>query len=150
LPDNHTPDRAKYEEFLKNSGWDFTDNVLIGHSSGATTVLNLLACDWLPQIKAAILVATFLNERALADASWYEPGQFDNLFSEDGFDPEAVRRKAEKIYFVHGNDDPYCLLEDTKNFSDLVGGKLTVVKAGLHLSANRKELPELIPILDEL
>jgi predicted alpha/beta hydrolase family esterase len=55
LPDNHTPNRKKYEEFLKNSNWDFRDNILIGHSSGATTALNLLSADWLPKVKAVVL-----------------------------------------------------------------------------------------------
>ena len=36
LPHNHTPNRFEYEEFLKKYGWDFTDNLIIGHSSGAT------------------------------------------------------------------------------------------------------------------
>jgi predicted alpha/beta hydrolase family esterase len=150
LPQNHTPNREVYGEFIGASSWDFTNNLLIGHSSGATTVLNLLSSDWFPKVKATILVGTFLNEDLLNSAEWYQPGQFDNLFPKDNFDPELLRRKAEKFFFIHGNDDPYCSLDDAKNLCEAVGGEITIVQQGLHLSSNRKELPELIPILEKL
>lgn len=150
LPQNHTPSKIVYEQFLRESGWDFTDNLLIGHSSGATTVLNLLSSEWFPKVNSAILVGTFLNEALTISAAWYDPGQFDDLFPKDNFDPELLRRKAEKIFFIHGNDDPYCSLDDAKSLCEAVGGEILIVKQGLHLSSNRKELPELIPILEKL
>lgn len=150
LPENHTPNKETYSKFLRNSGYDFTDSLLIGHSSGATTILNLLSSDWFPKIDSAILVGTFLNEDLLESAPWYEPGQFDGLFPKGGFAKELLISKASKFYFIHGEDDPYCSLDDAKQLCVEVEGQMQVIPNGLHLSSNRTELPELLPILDVL
>lgn len=150
LPENHTPNKAVYEQSIRDSGWDFADNLVIGHSSGATTALNLFASEWFPVVQETILVGTFLNERALEGASWYVPGQFDNLFPTGGFDITAIKQKAGTIHFIHGDNDPYCLLTDTLEFANQTGGEVLVVKEGLHLSSNRSELPELLPFIENI
>lgn len=144
LPDNHTPNRYTYETFLKNTGWDFADNIIIGHSSGSTTALNLLMSDWFPKAKATILVGTFLNENLLRGVDWYVPGQFKDLFL-DSYDPETLKHKSEKLYFVHGDDDPYCDINDAKELCSKVGGTFIEVPNGHHLgsSSGFYELPML-------
>lgn len=149
LPENHTPNICIYDKFLKESGWDFTNNLLVGHSSGATAVLNLLQCEWLPKVDTVILVGTFLNEKLLEGVSWYEPGQFDNLFSEK-LDIELIKNKANNFYFIHGDDDTYCDTNDARKLSEEVSGKFIAVPEGKHLSSNRTELPEILPILEEI
>lgn len=149
LPENHTPNRETYEKFFEKSGWDFTDNLLIGHSSGATSVLNLLQTDWFPVANTAILVGAFLNEKLLKGVSWYEPGQFDNLFPHK-FDTELIKYNAKYLYFIHGDDDPYCDSNDARMLSEEVSGKFITVPGGKHLSSNRTELPEIVPILEEI
>jgi predicted alpha/beta hydrolase family esterase len=149
LPENHTPNRFLYDEFLQNSGWDFNDNLLIGHSSGATTVLNLLQSDWFPKVDSVVLVGTFLNENLVQNADWYEKGQFINLFP-DVFDVEKIKSKANKFYFIHGDDDPYCDINDAKDLCKKIGGEFIVVPGGKHLSSNRTDLPEIIaPLKDK-
>ena len=148
LPQNNTPNRAIYEDFLRNSNWDFSDNLIIGHSSGATTVLNLLSTDWFPKVKRTILVGLFLNERLLASVDWYKPGQFDDLFPENGYDIDKLRRKADSYVFIHGDDDPYCSIDDTKQFAKEFDEQVHAIRQGMHLSSNRKELPEILPFLD--
>ena len=150
LPGNHTPNRFVYDGFLRESGWDFTDNILIGHSSGATTVLNLLSADWFPTIEKAILVGTFLNEDTLRrdTPDWYEAGQFDQLFP-PSFDAEKLTAKARQFVFIHGRDDPYCAYDDAAKWCGELGGTLVSVENGLHLSGNRKELPELLSYIEE-
>ncbi len=133
LPDCDAPDLAKYDDFLKKSDWDFADNVVIGHSSGATTLLHLLQQDWFPDIKVAVLVGTFLNERLLAGASWYVPGQFDKLFV-DTFDIEKIQSKADKFYFVHGDNDPYCDYDEAQQLCSKLGGEFLTVHQGGHLA----------------
>lgn len=144
LPDCHTPNLALYDEFLKNSGWNFTDNIVVGHSSGATAVLHLLEQDWFPKIRAAVLVGTFLNETKLQGADWYEPGQFDDLFVET-FDPLKIANKAGAYYFIHGDDDPYCDYDEAREFCGRVGGHFISIPDGGHLNAATKEnwLPKL-------
>lgn len=146
LPDNHTPNKEVYNTFLKKSGWDFKDNILIGHSSGATAVLNVMANDWFPGVKAVVLVGTFLNEKLLPDnAPWYEPGQFDNLFPQT-FDTAILKKKCRTFYFVHGTDDPYCDIEDAKKLCDELGGTFIEVPGGHHLAASSgiSELPQIV------
>lgn len=147
LPENHTPNRLVYDKFLRESGWDFTDSVLIGHSSGATTVLNLLMADWFPPIKAAVLVGTFLNEKLTKTAEWHDPGQFDNLFLEE-YDPVVLKSKAGSFYFVHGSDDPYCDIDDAKKLSEQVDGVFITIENGHHLGSESgiTELPQITDV----
>lgn len=149
LPENHTPNKFLYEKFLIHSGWDFTNNLLVGHSSGATTVLNLLQSDWFPKVGTVILVGTFLNEKLLSAVDWYKEGQFKNLFTEP-FDAQTIKEKAEEFFFIHGSDDLYCDVNDAKQFCKLVNGTFTEVAKGKHLSSNRTELPEILPILEQV
>lgn len=144
LPDNNAPNRNTYEAFIRADGWDFTNNVLIGHSSGATTILNLLSAEWFPHVKAVILVGTFLNEKLTKTASWYVQGQFDHLFL-PGYDPSIIKEKAGAFYFVHGDNDPYCDINDAQRLSDSLGGTFITIRNGHHLgsTSNRTELPEL-------
>ncbi len=150
LPDNHTPNRETYANFLKNSGWDFNDNLVVGHSSGSTTILNLLSSDWFPKVKVTVLVGAFLNQRLLQvnPPSWYDAQQFTNLFPEQ-YDTGILREKGGKFYFVHGDDDPFCDLNDAKELSDKLGGTFIEIPNGGHLAASSgiTELPQIIEAL---
>jgi len=148
LPGNHTPNKAVYEEFLRESGWDFKDNVVIGHSSGATTVLNLLSTKWFPDVSAVVLVAAFLNENLLKHIDRFEPGQFDGL-QLGSFDTKLVKSKADKFYFFHGSDDPYCDIKDAQKLCDQLGGKFTIIQNGHHLgvASGFTQIPQLEEVL---
>lgn len=145
LPDCHTPNLATYDAFLRESGWDFTDNLVIGHSSGATTALHLLGQDWFPQVRATVLVGTFLNERLLEGVSWYQPGQFDQLFVET-FGPGKLVSKSGAFYFVHGGNDPYCDHGEAEQLCEQVGGKFITMPGEGHIakSSGVVEVPELV------
>lgn len=142
LPDCHTPDLETYDKFLQNSNWNFEDNLLIGHSSGATTALHLLGQNWFPKIRATALIGTFLNEKLMENASWHEAGQFDKLFVET-FEPEKIKPKSDKFYFVHGDDDPYCDYDDARKLCNELGGKFLTLPGGGHIakSSGISELP---------
>lgn len=150
LPNNHKPDRQTYDRFLRESGWDFTDNLMIGHSSGATTVLNLLSEEWMPRISAAVLAGTFLNEKLTKSASWYEEGQFDDLFL-DKYDAQKMHQKAGAFYFVHGSDDPFCDIEDARALCNELNGQFITIENGGHLgsSSGITELPQLLQALQQ-
>lgn len=144
LPGNHTPNRITYERFLQKSGWDYTDNLIVGHSSGATTALNLLSSDWFPDASTVILAGTFLNQKLTKDAEWVQPGQFDNLFL-DNYDAPAIKKRANAFYFVHGSNDPYCDIDDARKLCKELNGTFIVIPNGHHLgsSSGLTELPEL-------
>lgn len=150
LPESHTPNRDIYEKFLKTTGWDFRDNLVIGHSSGTTTILNLLMADWFPKVKGSVMVGTFLNEKLTKSAEWYEPGQFDNLFVQD-FDIEKIKSKCSEFIFVHGDNDHACDYDDSKEFCQKIGGEFITIKNGAHLSGSSgiTRIPEIVEKLTE-
>lgn len=146
LPENHTPNRFTYDAFLREQDWDYKDNLLVGHSSGATSVLNLLSSDWFPHVQRTVLVGTFLNENLLSSASWFEKGQFDQLFP-DTFDTKKIKQLCDDFVFIHGDNDPYCSFADALNLCTALEGQMISVKNGLHLSSNRADLNEILPFV---
>lgn len=148
LPGNHTPNKGVYENFLKNSGWDFTDNLVVGHSSGATTALNLLTSDWFPQVKAVVLLGVFLNEKLVKSASWYDAGQFDNIFKPD-YPSDKLLDKTKTYIFVHGDNDPYCDYRDAKDLANNLQATFITIPNGHHLwgTSGIKEIPKLAEAL---
>ena len=150
LPDNNRPDEQTYWDFLTGSQWDFADNALVGHSSGATSVLSLLARPTFPKAKAAVLVGVFLNEDLTSKSPDFEQaGQFAGLFPSAGFDWEAIEQKAEKFYFVHGDNDPYCAYDDAVEAAQTLGGELITLPGAGHISESPvvTELPQLADVL---
>lgn len=135
LPDNDVPNRTTYEDYLKSTGWDFSDNIIIGHSSGSTTALNLLMSDWFPNVRATVLVGTFLNVKLLQNVEWYVPGQFKDLFLGE-YDSQTLKQKSGSFYFVHGDDDPYCDIKDAKELCLKVDGTFIEVPNGHHLGSS--------------
>src|SRR5579862_6380225 len=96
LPGAERPSAQRYNKFLLNGGFGFNeDTILIGHSSGAVSILNLLQV--LPgnfMIKASFLVGAFrgdLGWNALKEI--VEPLDFDKIKSRCG-----------KFIFIHSDD----------------------------------------------
>ncbi|HSX42512.1 MAG TPA: alpha/beta hydrolase [Candidatus Saccharimonadales bacterium] len=145
LPENHTPNRQVYNDFLFGSGHDFTDNILIGHSSGAVEVLNLLDDERLSHIRMAVMVSPWAGGKP----NGYDTNeQFENLFPAEGYEFVAMRAKAGKIAFLHGDNDPYCPLEQAQFLAGQLDAPLTVIPNGGHLGKQFTELPELWQIIE--
>lgn len=145
LPNNHTPNAKVYNDFLFNSKWDFTDNLVIGHSSGAVSIFNLLSDDRCPKIKTGVVIGSWHT----CSEPWTPPEQFKDLFPEGGFDFEKIKSKADSLLFVHGDDDPYCPLEQAKWLAERLNSEIEVIKNGHHLGSKFKELPRLLEILEK-
>ncbi|HSW36846.1 MAG TPA: alpha/beta hydrolase [Candidatus Saccharimonadales bacterium] len=145
LPNNHAPNRKVYNDFLFNSEWDFKDNLVIGHSSGAVSILNLLEDSRCPRIKTGVLVGAW----ARMDETDLDREQFRDLFPQNGFDFEAIKSKTGKLLFLHGDDDPYCPLEQAKWLAEHTGSEIIVIPGGQHLGSNYPKFPELINALEE-
>lgn len=144
LPNNHVPGWQRYNDFLLSSEWDFTDNLVVGHSSGAVALLNLLMDERCPTIKFGVAVSAW--DHGVPPGMSDE--QFVDLFRSEGFDFELIKSKAEKLAFMHGDDDPYCPLEQAKYLAKSLDAPLTVVPNGHHLGAKFTELPELWDIIE--
>ncbi len=147
LPNNFYPSAVEAKELLLSSGWDFSDNLVIGHSSGSLQLLYLLQN--LPHdvsVKAAVMVSSF--DHAL-------PGmeeQHQNLFSVD-YDFAAIIKHAQNRIFVHAKDDPWCPLEGVENWAKHIDAELIVWEKGGHFSTSLDpafvEFPQLLSLLEK-
>lgn len=145
LPGNHTPNRQVYNDFLFNSGWDFADNLVIGHSSGAVSILNLLMDKRCPKIKAGILVGAWSH----MEETDLDREQFKDLFPANGFDFVTIKQKAVHLLFIHGDNDSYCSLEQAKWLAEQTDSDIIIVPHGGHLGDGFPELPLLTTTLEE-
>ena len=144
LPNNHTPDRRVYNDFLLAAGWDLADNLIIGHSSGAVSILNLLEDNRCPRIKAGVLVGAWAH----MDETDLDREQFKGLFPEEGFDFTSIASKAGKLIYIHGDEDPYCPLEQAQWLAEQTKSEITVIPGGHHLGSRYTELPEILKVLE--
>ncbi|HSX30738.1 MAG TPA: alpha/beta hydrolase [Candidatus Saccharimonadales bacterium] len=145
LPENHTPNRDKYNDFLFGNGWDFEGNIVVGHSSGAVEVLNLLMDRRCPKIKMGLMVSAWAGG---VPKDWPEPRQFAHLFPRWGFKWRRIRAHAQRLAFVHGSNDPYCPVEQAMTLSAKLKASLMIVPGGHHLGSGFTELPQLWPIIE--
>lgn len=145
LPGNHMPNREVYNDFLFSNGWDFADNIVVGHSSGAVSVLNLLMDERCPRVKLAVIVSAWAG--GLPEGYEKDSTQFDDLFPPEGFDFARMKSKAECIAFLHSDDDPYCPFEQAKYLAEQLDAPLTTVHEGKHLGSDFTELPQVWEII---
>ena len=149
LPEAERPDAARYTSFLLESGWDFDNSLVIGHSSGADEILHLLAA--LPdqvRVSCAVLVSPFLQPTP--DEEDYE--QLLGLFARP-FEFVSAKAKCDQFIVVHGADDPWCSANDALEISMKLGGEFVLLPTGGHfvtsLDSRFTEFPELLEILEE-
>lgn len=145
LPNNHTPNRQVYNDFLFGESWDFADNIVIGHSSGAVSVLNLLMDERCPHIKVGVLVGAW----ARMEDTDLDYEQFKDLFPSGGFDFDAIKSKASTLLYLHGNDDPYCPLDQAQWLAEQTASDIIVIPNGHHLGKKFPELPQLYDALKD-
>jgi uncharacterized protein len=144
LPDNFAPNRQTYNNFLFNSNWDFTNNLVVGHSSGAVAILNMLMDDRCPPIAHGVMVGAWAHDMP---TGMENVGQFANLFPPGGFDYKAIKLRADKLSFLHAEDDPYCPVQQAKDLAANLDAELTILSMGGHFGADHPELPELLKII---
>lgn len=149
LPNNHTPNRHVYNDFLLASGWNFSGNLVIGHSSGAVSILNLLADNRFPKIDTGILVGAW----AKMEETDLDREQFKDLFPEPNFDFSAIKSKAGKFIFVHSSDDPYCPIDQARYLCKELSGEFIEFKGMGHFTTSLdprfSEFPELLDIIKQ-
>lgn len=149
LPNNHTPNRHKYNDFLLSESWDFTNSLVIGHSSGAVSILNMLEDDRFPKIDTAILVGAW----ARMESTDLDREQFKDLFPEPNFDFNKIKSKAKKFIFVHSDDDPYCPIDQARYLSKELSGQFNEFKGMQHFGRKQNprfnKFPELLEIIQK-
>lgn len=141
LPDADRPSVCTYNPFL-DEGWNYDlDTVLVGHSSGAVAIINLLnKMQEGFKINKAILVGSFRDDLDMEGLS--------GLFTYE-WDFDKIKSKVNEFVFIHSDNDPYCPLEHATYLSGKLGGKLVIMKGQKHFSIGTagekyKKFPELL------
>lgn len=148
LPNWDQPNAKTGTQFLLDSGWDFNDSFVIGHSAGAVEILHLLQS--LPEktkANTAVLVGSFTEELS-ENPEWKE---LAGLFTEP-FDFSKIKSKAKRLIFVHSDDDPICPLKQAEELHSKLGGEFVLIPHAQHFSISRsgsrfKKFPELLDII---
>lgn len=142
LPNSDKPNPHNYNPYLLGK-WNFNeDTVMIGHSSGATAIINLLNSTSAHfRINKAIMVAGFKD-----DLDW-DPTR--ELFP-DKWDFTRIVPKASKFILIHSDNDSYVSAEHADYFKKHLGDKavLKIMKGQKHFSVSGspeyKQFPELL------
>ena len=105
------------------------EDVLIGHSIGATFILHILEKLKI-SIKASYLVAGFLG--ALDNPEFDE---INKTFMKD-FDWNTIRKNSIQFYIYHSDNDPYVPIGESKKLAKLLKTKVTIVKNAGHFNTD--------------
>ncbi len=116
------------------------DSIMIGHSTGAVFVLDLLDIKDF-EIEAAFLVAGFVGPLGLEK---FDP--LNESFAERDFNWENIRESCGEFYIFHSDNDPYVSLEKAEELEEKLDAELEVIEGGKHLNqdAGYEEFPELL------
>lgn len=144
LPDNQAPNRQTYNDFLFSSDWDFTNNLVVGHSSGAVSILNMLMDKRCPHIAHGVMVSAWAH--GMPD-NMKDVGQFANLFPPENFAYEVIKNRADKLTFLHAEDDPYCPIQQARDLAAYLGAEFIGLPTGGHFGANYPQLAQLLKII---
>lgn len=127
---------AKYENKIS------AESVLIGHSLGATFILNYLE-KTSKNIKAAFLVACF--HKLLG--SPYD--KLNRTFVDKQFNWEKIKNSCNKFFVFASDNDEYIPLEVGQELTKNLNAELNIVHDGGHLNkeAGYDKFPELLDIL---
>lgn len=152
LPNNDVPNRITYNDFLFGTDWDFTDNLLIGHSSGAVEVLNLLDDERSQKVRAAVLVGVWAD--CMGTVMEGDLQKYGQIHPRDGFDFSKIKQNASQFLYIHGDDDPYCPLDQARWLCGQTGGDLVIIPGGKHLSPKTNpqyadEFPQLVSEMEK-
>lgn len=144
LPGKNRPNGQIYNDFLLNADWDFTHNLVIGHSSGAVSVLNLLMDGRFPKIKTAVMVSAWHDSaKATLRYGGLSSELFKDLFPKEGFDFDLINQKTDNALFVHSDNDPYCPLDQAEWLAKQMKCDLVTIHDGDHLGSKFPEFPQL-------
>ncbi len=121
------------------------ETVLIGHSTGAVFILDLLDEREL-DIEAAFLISGFTGKLGI---------EFDDLnetFAERDFNFDKIKESAEEFHIFHSESDPYVPLEKAAELAPKINANLELVAGAGHFNTESgyTDFPELWQKLEEL
>lgn len=143
VPEFPTPEAQNLNNWLQvleSEGLEIDEEtVLIGHSTGAVFILNILErLDF--EIEAAFLISGFtgpLNDER------FDP--LNETFAERDFDFESIKASAKDIYVYHSASDPYVPVEKAGELVEDLDANFELVADAGHFNteAGYTDFPEL-------
>jgi len=127
LPNADHPDRKTWLNAVKEiiKGIDNTNLVIVAHSLGVTTSLDLIEE---VHVKSLISVSGFAFDYGSELNSYF--------LSEKNIDLEKVNENLEQAFVIYGDDDPYVPQEALKSLADNLKVKPEVLSGGGHLNTD--------------
>lgn len=122
--------------------------ILVGHSLGPAFIFHLL------QASRNAVTATFLVSAFVGQLGNDEFDRLNKSFFVSDFDWTSIKRNGGKVYFYHGDDDPYVALDSCRAIARMLDAPLKVIPGGGHLNTAagfgqfEMLLADLVPLLD--
>lgn len=143
LPHPEQPSLQEWGAYVRHEcPFPITDaTIIIGHSSGA--ILALILAQHNPQPVGSVVAVSVFHDNSLE----WEPN--NRLFDVE-FDWNAIGRNAQKLLFVHSDDDPYVPLPQAQFVAKQTGGEMAVIPGEGHFNLEKSPDYETFPKLLEL
>lgn len=106
------------------------DTLIVGHSSGAILAL-VIAQNNIEKVGAIVDVSVF-HDNSLQ----WEP---NNMLFDVEFDWHAIQRGANKLLFIHSDDDPYVPLNQAQYVANNCGAELIIIPGQGHFNLEKSE-----------
>lgn len=151
LPNSSTPDRLVYNNYIFGLGFDLNQSLVIGHSSGAVEILNLLDDSRCPVVGKAVMIAPWLTSKGTIMEQ--QPTKYGPIHGDGRYDFNRIKSKADKIMVIHSDDDPYCPYAQGQEIAELTEAIFVGLQGQEHFSPSThpgyfQEFPGLIEILE--
>ncbi len=119
--------------------------VLIGHSTGAVFILDILDKRE-HDIEAAFLISGFIGKLGI------EFDELNETFAERDFDFDKIKDSAEEFHIFHSESDPYVPLEKAAELAPKINANLELIAGAGHFNTQSgyKDFPELWQKLENL
>lgn len=144
LPNSDKPDRKKWLRVVKKltNNTNFSELIIIGHSLGVTTALDLIE-ESDKKINKFISVSGFAKDYGAELNSYF--------LKEKDIDLGKVKKLIGKVYVIQSDNDPYVPQKILKHLADGLGVKPKIIKNGGHLNSDSgyTKFPLLLKLLDE-
>jgi uncharacterized protein len=143
LPHAEQPSLNEWYKFIQNE-CPFAINeetLIVGHSSGAILAL-IIAQNNMEKVGAIVDVSVF-HDNSLQ----WEP---NNKLFDRQFDWDSIRQGANKLLFVHSDNDPYVSLDQAQFVADNCRAELVMIPDQSHFNLEKSEDYRKFPKLIEL
>jgi hypothetical protein len=130
----------QYEKYVRG------DSIFVGHSIGATFILDLLM-HMQKKVRAIFLVSCFVTPAIDPNN---EVTEINKTFYEKPFDWETIKALCGDAYVIGSDNDPYVTVEMVRGVSQQLGGApLIVIKGAGHFNekAGYTEFPQLLGMI---